>query len=531
MIPVLGSLFLTLFACSALAATAEQWRGRSIYQLITDRFALSAGASTTQCDSAARTWCGGTWNSTLENLDYVQNAGFTAIWISPVSQNYEGPRTAYGDAYHGYWVADVTLLNDRFGTSDDLKALSAELHRRNMYLMVDTVVNNVMATSITPDLSTYAFNDKSQYHDYCPIQWGNTTSEQYCWLGDEVVPLPDVNTEDEGVIAIYGDWIRNLVQEYGIDGLRIDAAKHVNINFWPTFCANAGVFCIGEVMSDIDAAAPYQGPTGLDSILHYPMYYALTEAFVIPGPQNMSAVVDMVNQSKQKFQDTGLLGNFIENQDVPRWHNQSVDIQSLYNAMVFNFMSDGIPIVYYGQEQGMSGYLDPFNREALWPSGYANSEQYQFISKLNQLRNYLVNSTDWLKSEASVVSSTSNAIAISKGNVLSVMTNIGSGPQNVSIPIQTSFQEGLPTTDILTCTQWVVASGGMLDVEYTKGGRPVIFMSSASLQGSGICGTNATYAQTNLTGGAGDPQMSKALLILFSFILGLFWPVIHVILY
>jgi alpha-amylase len=84
MIPVLGSLFLTLFACSALAATAEQWRGRSIYQyvltdiqvfwmqylanmqlcrLITDRFALSAGASTTQCDSAARTWCGGTWNS------------------------------------------------------------------------------------------------------------------------------------------------------------------------------------------------------------------------------------------------------------------------------------------------------------------------------------------------------------------------------------------------------------------------------------------------------------------------------------
>jgi alpha-amylase len=102
-------------------------------------------------------------------------------------------------------------------------------------------------------------------------------------------------------------------------------------------------------MSLFSAAAPYQGPTGLDSILHYPMYYALTEAFVIPGPQNMSAVVDMMNQSKQKFmvsheypsyvpptissiffsQDTGLLGNFIENQDVPRWHNQSVDIQSL----------------------------------------------------------------------------------------------------------------------------------------------------------------------------------------------------------
>lgn len=45
--------------------------------------------------------CGGTWNTIRENLDYIQNAGFTAIWISPVNQNYEGPRTAYGDPYHG----------------------------------------------------------------------------------------------------------------------------------------------------------------------------------------------------------------------------------------------------------------------------------------------------------------------------------------------------------------------------------------------------------------------------------------------
>ena len=58
-------------------------------------------------------------------------------------------------------------------------------------------------------------------------------------------------------------------------------------------------------------------------------------------------------------QDPGVLGNFLENQDLPRWHNVSVDPQSLWNAMVFNFMSDGIPIVYYGQEQGFSGAADP----------------------------------------------------------------------------------------------------------------------------------------------------------------------------
>lgn len=93
--------------------------------------------------------CGGNWKTIQENLDYIQNAGFTAVWISPVNQNYEGPRTAYGDPYHGayhppcenciqclrpsgYWIQDATQLNSRFGTADDLKALSTELHRREM---------------------------------------------------------------------------------------------------------------------------------------------------------------------------------------------------------------------------------------------------------------------------------------------------------------------------------------------------------------------------------------------------------------
>ena len=86
-------------------------------------------------------------------------SGFS-VWISPVSQNYYGPRTVYGDAYHGYWIQDISKLNDRFGTADDLKALSDELHKRDMYLMVDVVVNNVMAPSTDPVFSQYYFKDK-----------------------------------------------------------------------------------------------------------------------------------------------------------------------------------------------------------------------------------------------------------------------------------------------------------------------------------------------------------------------------------
>ena len=112
--------------------------------------------------------------------------------------------------------------------------------------MVDIDANNVMATSITPDFSNYMFKEsvmplslnlihltisslETQYHPYCPIDWSNLTSIQYCWLGDTNVPLPDLNTQDPTVASTYGTWINNLVQEYGIDGLRIDGVQFASV--------------------------------------------------------------------------------------------------------------------------------------------------------------------------------------------------------------------------------------------------------------------------------------------------------------
>ncbi|KAG2360827.1 glycoside hydrolase family 13 protein [Suillus spraguei] len=485
-IPYLHPALLAFALPLVYAATADQWRGRSIYQVIIDRYALPDGADPNQCPPGTRTWCGGTWNSLRQNLDYIQDAGFTAVWISPVSQNYEGPTTPYGDPYHGYWIADASQLNARFGTSDDLKNLSDELHRRGMYLMVDVVVNDVMATSITPI-----------YLHICSKS-SNTTSEERCWLGDTVVPLADLNTEDPTVVAGFSSWIQSLVKEYNIDGLRIDGkCRHVNIGFWPVFCSSAGVFCIGEVFgSDIDDAPLYQGPNALDSILNYPMYTALLNAFTIPGPQNASAVTDMIAQEATKFKDPTLLGNFIENQDIPRWANLSVDPQSLYNVMVFNFMTDGIPIVYYGQEQGFSGNSDPYNREAMWPSKYANTTTYQLMTTLNQFRNFLVNNTQWATTPTKVLTTSPYGIATLKGDCVSIMTNIGSPPQNVSIPAYTPYLASTSLTNVLTCQEWTVGSNGTVNVQYSLGGVPVVLYPTTLLQDSGLCGNPDTTGST-----------------------------------
>ncbi|TFY81305.1 hypothetical protein EWM64_g2707 [Hericium alpestre] len=533
---LLSSLLLA-FVPAGFAATADDWRGRSIYQIITDRYALPAGANPNTCDTSKRTWCGGTWNTIRENLDYIQNAGFTAIWISPVSQNYEGPTTAYGDAYHGYWIADASQLNARFGTADDLKELSAEVHRRGMYLMVDIVANNVMATSTTPDLSTFMFKEQSQYHPYCPIDWLNNTSVQNCWLGDSVVPLPDINTQDPGVQATYGTWIQNLVQEYSIDGLRIDAAKHVSADFWPGFCGKAGVFCMGEVFGD-DIATASQYQDAMDSILNYPMYDALVQAFSIPGPRNVSAVTTVLQDIQQNMKDPTVMGNFLENQDVPRWHNISIDQQSLYNAMVFTFMSDGIPIMYYGQEQGLSGNADPYNRGPLWPSAYAQTTTYNMTKSLNQLRNYLVNSTDWAKSRTQVLNIESDGIAIMKGDVVTILTNIGSPPQNVSVVAYTPWENSFSSTEyaslvfshpapadtfysIFTCKQYAVGSNGTLEVQYTLGGVPVVLVPNDIIKDAGFCQW-ASHIQADVPVNNGALAMApRAVALVLSAVVGL----------
>ena len=105
-----------LLASAAFAATAEQWQNKTIYQvrspahivlpsslnpskLVVDRFATVDGSSP-KCDTGDRVHCGGSWQGVINKLDYIQDLGFDAIWISPVVANIEG-NTTYGEAYHG----------------------------------------------------------------------------------------------------------------------------------------------------------------------------------------------------------------------------------------------------------------------------------------------------------------------------------------------------------------------------------------------------------------------------------------------
>ncbi|KXX79837.1 Alpha-amylase [Madurella mycetomatis] len=281
------------------AADATEWKSLSIYQVMVDRYARTDGSTTAEC--AMHRFCCGTWKGLINQLNYIQSEwlhcrsffwfsargptrhvymGFTAVHISPIVENIDH-HTTVGDAYHGYWSLDNYALNNSFGTEKDFKDLAAELHKRDMPLIVDVVVNNMVQAFdnvVLPKIDYSKFNpfaDKKYFHPYCNVtQWENPTDYQNCWLYPYGIALADLKTESPAVVDELSRWVKGLVVNYSIDGLRIDGSKHVNGEFLPVFVEAAGMFAFGEVLSGVtEDMCQYQTLGLLPGMPNYLEYY------------------------------------------------------------------------------------------------------------------------------------------------------------------------------------------------------------------------------------------------------------------
>ncbi|KAH9822861.1 glycoside hydrolase family 13 protein [Teratosphaeria destructans] len=157
------------------------------------------------------------------------------------------------------------------------------------------------------------FNSAEYYHSYCAIDYSNSTSEQQCWMGDEVVSLPDLRTEDSDVQDGFNSWISELVSNYSIDGIRIDSAMQVSTDFFPSFVSSAGVYAVGEVLNgDPTTLCPYQDV--MSGMLNYAAYYWIQRGF----ESTSGSLTDLANGLGWMIsvcKDVTLLGNFMENRE------------------------------------------------------------------------------------------------------------------------------------------------------------------------------------------------------------------------
>ncbi|KAJ3378645.1 Alpha-amylase A type-1/2 [Entophlyctis sp. JEL0112] len=401
------------------AATAEQWKSRSVYRLLIDRFESDSTGNYIAC-SDLNGYCGGSFSGVLNRLDYIQGMGFDAVYLSPVlDQNNRG--------YHGYWTKDIYNVNPQFGTNQDFVALIEEIHRRNTVEFsskfislclaksyLNPVVINHMGTPTQTDpngnnsiADNVPFNLPEHYHPFCMIDYNNETTITQCRLGPSPrESLPDLNTENDFVRNTWFSWISNFTSFYNIDGYRVDATRHVPKTFWKDFINAAGpdTFFTGEVYVTYndEYVAAYITEGGYPSMENFNFWGYILAIFTNQKLRQTFASFDaMFKNQTQIFPDRSALTIFCENHDTGRILETdsfgysgddigtTVDVVKYKNALTMVLTLPGIPLVYYGAEQVLSSRSDDTDsiRGELWVTLFDTSTRmYAWLAALNAAR-------------------------------------------------------------------------------------------------------------------------------------------------
>ena len=440
-------LLFVLLSTYITSKTKDEWKTRSIYQILTDRFARTSDAGSCTLSQ----YCGGNYQGIINHLDYIQGMGFNAIWISPIVQNYAG-------SYHGYHLTNLYNLNSNFGSEDDFKNLITQCHNRDIWVMVDVVANHVGPVG-TDYSQVYPFNSADHYHDYCDINdWSNQWQVENCRLSG----LPDLKQENEWVAQTLLDWISDIISKYNIDGIRIDTIMEVPKTFWDSFRNYAGVFQIGEAFNgDINYVADYQNH--LDSVFNYPLYYTIQSSFC----GSFTNLEGYWFNSRPIYPAPQYAATFVENHDNPRFLNRCNDRSKFTNAAIFSLLWEGIPVFYYGGEQYYAGGADPNNREPLWDNYNTGTELYRLLGIANNLR---TSKSIW---NYDIIQrySDDNFYAFTRGDVLACFTNTNSLTRYITYH---SFSDGDKLCNVLYYDDCVTVSGGSITIN--MGDYPKVYV-------------------------------------------------------
>ncbi|KAB8270765.1 glycoside hydrolase superfamily [Aspergillus minisclerotigenes] len=292
-------------------------------------------------------------------------------------------------------------------------------------------------------------------------------------------------------------WIKETISTYSIDGLRLDAAKHVTPEFLPLFQKATGdSFLTGEVFDkSVQRICGYQDY--LTSVPNYPIYFSILDAFT---RGNTSSLPDQVEIMKHNCRDVTTLVMFSVNHDIARFASFKKDMDLAKNVLTFTILFDGITMIYQGQEQHLSGTHDLDNREALWLSNYyTNAPLYKLIATLNTLRKHASQvDLEYLNTQTSPIFKGSSEMAFRKGRegrqVVMVLSTQGTSRSAYTAKVINRYQPAYIIIDVLTCDKYKVNEWGEIRLPMDKG-EPRVLLPTDLMYGSGLCG----YERANVS--------------------------------
>ncbi|WP_230772127.1 alpha-amylase family glycosyl hydrolase [Sphingomonas sp. Leaf4] len=400
-----------------------------------DRGGLTGDRLVTGYDPTAKGFYhGGDLKGLTARLPYIKALGATAIWVGPIFRNkpVQGGPGQESAGYHGYWVTDFTRVDPHLGTDADFKTLVDTAHAMGMKVYMDIIANHtadviqyrecvgktecvyrsradypyaasgknrgfagdgVQTTENFAKLTDPSFaytpfvpvgersvkvpawlNDVMLYHNRGDTTYRNESST----MGD-FVGLDDLMTENPRVVAgmidIFGGWI----DRFGIDGFRIDTARHVNPEFWQAFvpaiqarAAARGIpnfHIFGEVSRhsvDSGSLAQHTVVDRFPAVLDFAFREAVVQT--VAGTMGTDAFETLFAGDPlyaKGFDTARQLPTFTGNHDDGRFamvvrkaFPQASDAEILSRVMLSNAMLlslRGVPTIYSGDEQGFVG--------------------------------------------------------------------------------------------------------------------------------------------------------------------------------
>lgn len=388
-----------------------------IYHIITDRFfdgdpgnnpdpALMA-APFRKNGPVEKKYYGGDWQGIIDKIEdgYLTDMGVTALYISPPVENVFCSflfGSEVNTSYHGYWARDFKKTNPFFGDFALFRRMVDTAHQHGMKVVFDFAPNHTSPASIDDPsygengrlydngrfIGGYS-NDKNGYF----LHNGGTSFDTYEHdvyknlydLASFNFIHPEIDTYMKEAIELWLD--------AGIDGIRMDAVKHVPFgwlkNFVSHITAHQSVFIFGEwflkdgvVDNDNQLLA---NETGM-SLLDFRFADRLREIFrVQPEKGTFRDLNKVIIDSEKEYECVHDQVIFIDNHDIERFHTKGARKRMMNLALVVLLTSRGVPCIYYGTEQYMTGNTEPANREPM-TSFSRKTKAYRIIRKLSSMR-------------------------------------------------------------------------------------------------------------------------------------------------
>ncbi|MBT3220200.1 MAG: glycosyl hydrolase [Proteobacteria bacterium] len=412
-----------------------------IYFVLVDRFANGNTENDSDIDkSDPQAFHGGDITGVIEHLDELKELGVGTIWLSPVFDSRTDKFFEWG-AFHGYWVEDYGKIEPRFGTTAELKRLSAELHQRDMRLVLDVVFNHV---AMDAQLEK---NKPDWFHPTCDItDWHDARQLTDC----RVHGLPDLNQENEEVYQYLLGRSLGWIEEVQPDGFRIDAVRHMKNEFLERLSkdiheiAGPGFLLLGEDFEG-DALKLSQrfSAGGFGAMFDFPLHYAMLDTFCQGRPPGRIAAT---LSADHEYENPNRLVPFLDNHDRPRLQSScDGDEKRVANALTFLFTTRGIPSLTYGTEVGLDGAEEPHNRQDMLFG--IDHPQGELIKKLIQQR----------RAHKSLQEGTTRILAL-EGNLFAyarivpseaaiVLVNVDREPTTWPVPLEISGNARLRALD------------------------------------------------------------------------------------